>query len=98
MEHDEEIGLLKMKQPGLIDHIINAVGLDKGMDKGKYTPAGSVSLVKNEDGIPTSGSFNYSSVIEMLLYLSGHTCYDIDFSVNCCSRYMFLPSVHTKRL
>ncbi len=27
----------------------------------------------------------------MLLYLSGHTCPDITFAVNCCARYMFCP-------
>jgi hypothetical protein len=27
----------------------------------------------------------------MLLYLSGHTCPNITFAVNCCARYMFCP-------
>ena len=27
----------------------------------------------------------------MLLYLSGHTCLDIAYEVNCCARYMFCP-------
>ena len=38
--HDEETVLLNMKQPGLINRVINAVGLDDGMAKGKYTTAG----------------------------------------------------------
>ena len=58
LERGEEIGLLEMKQLGLIDRVISAVGLDDGMAKGKYTPAGSVLLVKNEDVVPASGSFN----------------------------------------
>ena len=36
-----------MKQPGLTNHVISAVGLDNGMAKGKYTPDGSVPLVNN---------------------------------------------------
>ena len=36
-----------MKQYGLIDHLIIAVGIDDGMAKLKYTPDGSVPLVNN---------------------------------------------------
>ena len=52
-----------MKQPDLIDCLISAVGIDEDMAKVKYTPTGSVTLVKNEDGVPVSVSFKYSSVI-----------------------------------
>ena len=47
-----------MKQPGLIDRLISDVGLYNGMDKVKYTPSGSVPLVKNEDCVPVRSSFN----------------------------------------
>ena len=66
-----------MKQPGLIDRVINAVGLDEIMAKGRYTPAGYVSLVNNQDCVPSSDSFNYSSIVGMMIYLFGHTCPDI---------------------
>ena len=33
LERDGETGLLEMKQPGLIDHVISAVGLDDVMAK-----------------------------------------------------------------
>ena len=45
LECDEETDLLDMKQPGLIDSVINYVVLDNGMSKVKYTPVGSVTLV-----------------------------------------------------
>ena len=81
-----------MKQPGFIDCLISSVGIDEEMAETKYTPAGYVPLVKNEDGVPVSGSFNYSSNILMLIYIYGHTHIYIAFSINCFSRYMFCPN------
>ena len=91
LERDPETGLLEMKQTGLIKRIIDAVGLDDKCVKGKYTPSESKPLVKDVHGHAASGAFSYSSVIGMLLYLSGHTRPDITFAVNCCARYMFCP-------
>jgi hypothetical protein len=65
--------------------------LDDGLVKGKYTPSESKPLVKNVNGEAASGAFSYSSVVGMLLYLSGHTCPDIAFAVNYCAQYMFCP-------
>ena len=98
LECDKKIGLIDIKQPGLNDRVIIYVGPGNGMAKVKYTHAGSIPLVKNEDGVPVSGSFNYSSVVEILLYLSGDICPDIAFSVNCCARYIcFVPILRMKR-
>ena len=54
-------------------------------------------LVKDEDGVAATEGFSYSSVVGMLLYLSGHTCPDITYAVNCCARYMFCPK-HSHKL
>ena len=37
--------------------------------------------------------FNYTGVVGILFYLSGHTRPDIAFSVNYCAIYMFCPSI-----
>ena len=68
------------------------------MAKGKYTPSGSITLVNNEDGVPTSGSFNYSSDVGIFLYVSGNKHTEIVFAVNFCARYMFFPIIFMKRL
>jgi hypothetical protein len=87
LEQNPEMSLLEMKQTGLIKHITKVLGLDDGT-KGKFTPSESKPLVKDVNGDLASGAFSYSSVVDMLLYLSGHTRPDITFAVNCCACYM----------
>ena len=58
-----------MKQVGLIDCVIETLGLEDGTVKGKFTPAESTPLVKDNDGEAACGSFSYSSVVGVLLYL-----------------------------
>ena len=90
-DRDSETGMIEMKQTGLIDRVVEALGLDDGYARGKHTPAETKPLVKDEDGAAASEGFSYSSVVGMLLYLSGHTRPDITYAVNCCARYMFCP-------
>jgi hypothetical protein len=65
--------------------------LDIGTVTPKWTPAEAAPLVKVAEGAPATGAFSYSSVVGMLLYLSGHTCPDIAYAVNCAAWYMFCP-------
>jgi hypothetical protein len=83
LERDPETGLLKMKHTGLIKRVIDALGLDDGCAKGKYTPSESKPFVKDINSNSASGAFSYSGIVGMLLYLSGHTPPDITFAVNC---------------
>ena len=73
MERDSNTGLLEMTQTGLIERVVEALGLDDGYARGKHTPAETKPLVKDEDGVAAAEGFSYSSVVGMLLYLSGHT-------------------------
>ena len=92
-------GNIELKQTGLIDRIIEALGLDTKLATTKWTPAEAKPLTKDVDGEPPQGSFSYSSVVGMLLYLSGHSRPDIAYAVNCCARYMFNPRLsHEKAL
>jgi hypothetical protein len=91
LERDSETGLLEMKQEGLINRVIETLGLDIGIINGKATPAEGKPLVKDVDGDTAGQHFSYSSVVGMLLYLAGHTRPDIAYAVNCCARYMFCP-------
>ena len=88
---DPKTGLLEMKQEGLIARVIEAMGLDAGTLNPKWTPAQTAPLCKDSEGAPAMNSFSYSSVVGMLLYLSGHTRPDIAYAVNCAARYMFCP-------
>ena len=92
MERNSNTGLLEMKQTGLIERVVEALGLDDGYARGKHTPAETKPLVKDEDGVAAANGFSYSSVVGMLLYLSGHTRPDITYAINCCARYMFCPN------
>ena len=65
--------------------------MDDGYAHGNHTPAETKPLIKDEDGVAATKGFSYSSVVGMLLYLSGHTLSDITYAVNCCARYIFCP-------
>jgi hypothetical protein len=92
-------GYLEMKQTGLIDRILEALGLDSKLATSKWTPAEAKPLTRDLDGEGPQGSFSYSSVVGMMLYLAGHSRPDIAYSVNCCARYMFSPRLsHEKAL
>ncbi len=76
--------------------VIEALGLDFGLVKGKHTPSESKPLVKNLNVEAESGAFSYISVVGMLLYLSGHIHPDITFaafllcsiSIHLCPKHL----------
>ena len=88
---EEETGLMEMKQVGLINCVLETLGLDDGITKNKFIPYESSPLVKDVDVPAACGSFSYSIVVGMLLYIYVHTCPDIAYAVNFCARYMFCP-------
>ena len=91
METNPTTGLMELKQTGLIDRVIETLGLDISTTSGKFTPAEAKPLVKDANGEPALADFSYSKVVGMLLYLPGHTRHGIVYALNCCARYMFCP-------
>ncbi len=63
---------LNMAQKGLIKWVLETISLDVGNANEKFTPAKGKPHSKHAHGEPVSGKFNYSSVVEMFLYLAGH--------------------------
>ena len=92
LRRDETTGYIHMTQLGLAKRIIEALGLDLKLTKPKGTPAERKPLIKDENGPPRQESFNYASVVGMLLYLSGHTRPDLTYSVSQVARFMFAPN------
>ncbi len=80
LHRDEATGHIHMTQEGLIKRIIEALGLDMDQTNAKGTPVERKPLVKNETGKPQQDTFNYASVVGMLLYLSGYTRPDLAYS------------------
>jgi hypothetical protein len=66
MEIDPTTGLMELKQTGLIDRVIETLGLYISTTSEKLTPVEGKHLVKNSDGEPALGDFSYSSVVGML--------------------------------
>ena len=87
---DPDTNKLEMRQDGLIDRCIEAVGLDNATVRD--TPCRpNMPLVRDDEGEPALGDFNYASVVGMLMYVAAHTRPDIAYAVNCCGWYMFNP-------
>jgi hypothetical protein len=57
----------------------------------KGTPTERKPLVNDENGEPQQDTFNYASIVGMLLYLLGHTRPDLAYSVSQVAGFMFNP-------
>jgi len=64
-------GTIELTQTGLIDCIIDALGLDGATPKKMPTECGALALDK--EGDPCNADFNYASVVGMMMYLCSNT-------------------------
>ncbi len=62
-----EEGLLEMKQTGLIEKILDALGLDSKLSTNKWTLVETKPLACDVDGESFQGSYSYVSVVGMML-------------------------------
>ena len=82
-------GNVTLTQPFLIQKIIKATGLEDANPN--WTPASAEALGKDPDGEPMSESWNYRSIVGMLLYLTTNTRPDVAFSVSQVARFSHDP-------
>ena len=83
---DDE-NVIELLQTGLIDRVSEAVGLGNTTVGKNMTPSRTTLLGKDENGPPRQSSWNYASVIGMLLYLASDSRPDIAFSVHQAARF-----------
>jgi len=77
---------ITLTQSGLTDRIIKAPGC---ADLPSVTTPADTH--ENEDGDPTSGDFNYASVIGMIWYLCGHSRSELGFALSQASCFTHSP-------
>lgn len=78
--------VLELLQVGLIDRILSVLGITDKLKVGTL-PASTTLLSKDENGDPRKASWNYASVVGMLLYLSSNSRPDIAFAVHQVARF-----------
>jgi hypothetical protein len=78
-----------MTQTGLIQKIIDAAGMSEC--NSNKTPATKDCLGSDPEGKPMDDSWNYRSIVGMLLYLSSNSRPDISFAVSQVARFSHNP-------
>jgi hypothetical protein len=84
-----EDGSIVMKQTGLIEKIIVATGMEECNPNA--TPTTKEALPNDPEGETMTDSWNYRSVVGMMLYLSSNTRPDIAFAVSQVARFSHSP-------
>jgi Reverse transcriptase (RNA-dependent DNA polymerase) len=92
-ERNVRDGTIEMTQKGLITKIITMMGLDdcKPNLTPASQPASQPALGKDENGEPIKESWNYPSIIGMLLYLSTNTRPDISLAISQVGQFRSSP-------
>ena len=78
-----------LSQPGLINKVLTAAGM-KDCNPNS-TPSSLEPLGPDLDGLPFKESWEYASIIGMLMYLANNTRPDIAHAVHACARYSHNP-------
>ena len=80
---------VKFTQLGLITKVLETTGM---IDcNSKRTPAGINPLGTDADGEEVKESWNYASVIGMMMYLASNAYPEIQFAVHQCARFTHCP-------
>ena len=83
-------GSIEMTQTGLIDQILEDVGLKNESTQHK-TPAVAEPLQAHNEGKPFSETWEYRSIVGKLAYLAKNTRPDIEYAVHQCACFQENP-------
>jgi hypothetical protein len=83
-------GTVEFLQKGLIEKILKSCNMTKCNTKSM--PANQTLLGTDADGLPFDPSFNYASLVGMMMYLSSNSRPDIQFAV-----HQFAPFTHNPK-
>jgi len=78
-----------LTQTGLIDKVLTASGMNDS--RGADTPATPDSIGADLEGPPFAESWNYRTVIGMLMYLSSNSRPDIAYATHAAARFSHAP-------
>ena len=90
VEVDREEDQITLLQKGLIEKVLRTVGLEDA--NVKHTPAETSPLGTPTNFKEAKETWNYPSVVGMLLYLCSNSRPDIQFAVHQCARFSHSPS------
>ena len=79
-----------LSQPGLIDKVLKAAGMDECNQNA--TPSTLNPLGPDKDGQPMNESWEYATIIGILMYLANNTRSDIAHAVHACTRHTHYPT------
>jgi hypothetical protein len=89
IKKDLENKSFHLTQPGLIQQVINDIGMNQ-YGKGKDTPVDSI-LHCDKEGSERVETWNYRSIIGKLNYIANSTRPDISMAVHQCAKYCSNP-------
>ena len=88
-----------LTQEGLIQNVLKATGMTNCNSKPTPGSGDGKPLGSDKNGSPARESWQYSSVVGMLLYLASNSRPDIAFAVHQCARFTHNPKAsHEKGL
>ena len=87
--HPLQNGDIHLTQKGLITKILEAMGLENASTN--KVPAAREPLGIDPDGPPMTETWNYPSIVGMLLYLTTNTRPDIAYAVSQVARFTHAP-------
>ena len=82
-------GRFELQQQGLIDKVLTETGMHNAAPV--KTPAIATPLGSDPNGESPQESWNYATVIGMLMYLASNSRPDIAFAVHQCARFTHAP-------